>query len=135
MIGDLEPARDLPLEGALFASIRRRWVGHQLQGEYFLFLAVEQRKDAVRRQFSQRLAELEIVSELGAGPGLACSNSRTETAARPHFFAQGPNQRGIFGKTFNKNRASAFECGGRISHALARIDIPASHRLRALVGP
>src|SRR3984893_11717155 len=58
-----------------------------------------------------------------------------ETAARPHFLAQRPDQRGIFGETLNEDRAGAFESGGRIAHPLARFDIPASHLLRAFVGP
>src|SRR6202040_107882 len=77
-IGDLEPVRDLLLEGAWLAAIRCGWVGHQLQGEHLLLLAAEQREDAMRRQFSQRLAEVEIVGELGAGLCLASANSRTE---------------------------------------------------------
>jgi hypothetical protein len=87
-------------QGARLASIWRGRVGYQLQSEHLLLLAAEQRQDAVRRQFSQRLAEFEIVSELGAGLRVACANSRTETAARPHFFAQGPDQRGVFAETF-----------------------------------
>src|SRR5258707_7752830 len=108
MISDLEPARDLPLEGALLASIRWGRVRHQLQGEHLLLLAAEQRQDAVRRQFGQRLAELEIIGELDAGLRLAGTNSRTEAAARPYFLAQGPDQRGIFAKTLNEYRAGAF---------------------------
>src|SRR5216684_295910 len=132
MIGDLEPVRDLPLEGVGLAAIRR---GHQLQGEHLLLLAAEQREDAVRRQFSQRLTELEIVGELGAGLHLAGTNSRTEMAARPHFLAQASHQRGVFGETFNEDRAGAFKSGARINYPLTRFDIPASHLLRALVGP
>jgi hypothetical protein len=41
MIGDLEVVRDLPLKGARLASIRRGWVGHQLQGEHLLLLAAK----------------------------------------------------------------------------------------------
>src|SRR5271166_5249376 len=108
-IGDLEPVRDLPLEGARLAPIRCGWVGHQLQGERLLLLAAEQREDAMRRQFGQRLAEVEIVGELGAGLCLVCTNARTETAARPHSLAQGPDQRGIFGEAFYEDRAGAFE--------------------------
>ena len=135
MIGDLEPARDLPLEGARLAAIRRDRIGQQLQGEHLLLLAPEQRKDAMRRQFSERLAELEIVGELGAELRLSCTNSRTEMAARPHFLAQGPNQRGILAETFNNDRAGAFECGGQIDHPLTQVDVLASHLLRASVGP
>src|ERR1700730_16523242 len=131
MIGGLEPGRDLPLGGAGLAAIRR---GHQLQGEHLLLLAAEQREDAVRRQFSQRLTELEIVGELGAGLHLAGTNSRTEIAARPHFLAQASHQRGVFGETFNEDRAGAFKSGARINYPLTRFDIPASHLLRALVG-
>src|ERR1700730_16284808 len=36
--------------------------------EHLLLLAAEQRKDAVRWQFSQKLAELEIVGEIGPPP-------------------------------------------------------------------
>jgi hypothetical protein len=86
-----EPTRDLPLEGARLASIRRGRVGHQLQGEHLLLFATKQRQDAMRRQISQGLAELEIVGEVGAGLRLSWTNSRTETAARPHFLAQGPD--------------------------------------------
>src|SRR3984893_12494594 len=35
-------------------------------------------------------AEVEIIGELDAGLRLACANARTETAAQPHFLAQGP---------------------------------------------
>jgi len=89
----------------------------------------------VRWQFGQRLAELEIVGELGAGLRLACTNSRTETAARPHFLAQRSDQRGIFGETLDEDRAGAFKCGGRINHPLTRFDVPESYLLRALLGP
>src|ERR1700730_8314768 len=58
-----------------------------------------------------------------------------ETAARPHFIAQRPDQRGIFGETFNEDRAGAFESGGRIAPTLARFDIRVSPPLRAFVGP
>ncbi len=134
MIGDLEPVRDLSLEGVRLASNRRGRVGHQLQREHLLLLAAEQREDAMRWQFSEGLAELEVVGELGAGFRLACTNSRTEPAARPHFLAQGPYQRGVFAETLDEDRAGAFESGGRISHPLTRFDIPASHLFRALVG-
>src|ERR1700730_9070992 len=113
----------------------RWWPGTSSRMSTSSLLATEQREDALRRQFSQRLAELEIVGELGAGLRLACTYSRTETAARPHFFAQGPDQRGIFCATLDEDRASAFECGGRINHLLTRVDIPASHLLRPLVRP
>src|SRR6516164_8427174 len=89
----------------------------------------------MRWQSGQGLAELEIIGELGAGLRLPRTNSRTETAARPHFLAQGPDQRGTFGETLNDDRAGAFESGGRITHPLTRLDIPASHLLRALVRP
>ena len=89
----------------------------------------------MRRQFSQRLTELEIVGELGAGLHLAGTNSRMEIAARPHFLAQASHQRGVFGETFNEDRAGAFKSGVRINYPLTRFDIPASDLLRALVGP
>ena len=134
MIGDLEPARDLPLEGTRLASVRRDRCGHQLQGEHLLLLAAEQREDAVRRQLSQSLTELEIVSEFGAALRLARTNSRTEAAARPDLLAQGPDQHGIFGKTFSEDRTGAFECGGRINHPLTCFDVSKSQLLRDLVG-
>src|SRR5262249_11766218 len=99
LIGNLESVRDLPLEGARLASVGRGRTGHQLQGEHLLLLSAEQRQDAMRWQFGQRLAELEIIAKLGAGLRLAWTNSRIEMAARPHFLAQGPDQRGIFGET------------------------------------
>ena len=114
--------------------IRRGRVRDQLQAEHLLPLAAKQREDAVRRQFGQRLAELEIVAELGTGLRLARTNSRTETAARPHFLAQGPDQRGIFDEALDDDRAGAFESGGRVNHPLTRFDEPASHLFRALVG-
>src|SRR5205814_1524314 len=92
-------------------------------------------EDAVRRQFSQRLAELEIVGEFGAGLRLAGTNSRKERAARPHSLAQGPDQRGVFGETLNEDRAGAFESSSRIANPLTRFDVPASHLLWVLVGP
>jgi hypothetical protein len=133
-IGDLKPVRDLPLEGARLVSIRRGRVGHQLEDEHPLLLTAEQCEGAVRRQFGQGLAELEIVGELGAGLRLADTNSRNETAARPHFLPQGPDQRGIFGDSLDEDRAGAFECGGRINHPLTHVNIPASDLLRGLVG-
>jgi hypothetical protein len=48
---------------------------HQLQGEHLLLLAAEQREDALRWHFSQRLAELEIVGELGARLHLASTTT------------------------------------------------------------
>src|ERR1700736_83294 len=84
---------------------------------------------------SQRLAELEIVGELGPRLCLACADSRTETAARPHFLAQSPDQRGVFAETLDENRAGALESGGRIGHPLTWVDISTSHLLRALFGP
>src|SRR5262249_36786743 len=129
MIGDLEPARDLPLEGAWFAPICRDRVGHQLKGEYLLLLAAEQRQYAVRRQFSQPLAELEIVGKLGTRFHLAYPNPRTQPAARPHFFAQGPDQRGVLAETLDEDRACAFESGGPIAYSLILFDVPASHLL------
>src|SRR5215471_11440679 len=135
LIGDLEPVGNLPLEGAWLATIRRGRVGHQLQDKYLLLLTTEQCKDAVRRQFRQRLAELEIIGELGARLRFACTNSRTKTAARPHFLAQAPDQRGIFGETLNEDRTGALESGARITHPLTRFDVSASHPVRDLVRP
>jgi DDE domain len=134
MIVDLEPARDPPLEGARFVSIRRGRVGDQLQGQHLLLLAAEQRQDAVRRQSHQGFAELEVVGELGAGLRLTCANSRTEAAARPHFLTQAPDQHGIFAETLDEDATRTLECSGRIHHPLVRFDIPESHLLRALIG-
>src|ERR1700730_17599303 len=113
----------------------RWWPGTSSRMSTSSLLATEQREDAMRRQFSQRLAELEIVGELGARLRLACTNSRTEKAARPHFLAQGPDQRGVFGETLNQDRAGTFECGVEITPPLTRFDISESHQLRDLVGP
>ena len=110
-------------------------VGDQLQGQHLLLFAAEQRQDAVRRQASQRFAELEVVGELDAGLGLTGTNSRTQTAARPHLFAQAPNQHGIFAETLDEDCARTFESSGRINHPFIWFDILASHLLRALIWP
>jgi hypothetical protein len=99
----------VPLGGARLATIRRSRIGHQLKGKHLLFLAAEQRKDAMRRQSNQRLAEVEIVRELSAGLRFAGTNSRTQTAARPHFLTQGPDQRGVFAEALNQDGAGALE--------------------------
>jgi hypothetical protein len=49
MIGDLEPVRDLPLKDARVALIHRGRIRRQLQCEHLLFLAAEQRQEAVNR--------------------------------------------------------------------------------------
>ena len=65
---------------------------------------------------------------------LTWTHSRTETAARPHFLAQGPDQHGIFAQTLDENGARTFQCSGRIDYPLVRFDILACHLLRALIG-
>jgi hypothetical protein len=66
---------------------------------------------------------------------LPSAGLRTDPAARPHFFAQGPDQRGVLAETLNEDRACAFERGGPIAYSLIRFGVPASHLLRALLGP
>src|SRR6516162_8819647 len=89
----------------------------------------------MRRQASQRFAELEVVGELGTGLGFTCPNLRTETAARPHFLAQAPDQHGIFAETLDEDSARTFQSSDRINYPLVRFDISAGHLLRALIRP
>jgi len=100
-------------------------------GSPIFFRGGSTRRAGVR---SRRFAELEVVSELGTGLRLPCTNPRTETAARPHFLAQGPDQHGIFAETLDEDGARTFECSGRIHYPLVRFEISASHLLRALIG-
>ena len=104
-----------------------------MQIEYLFLLAAEQRQDAVRRQFVQRLAEFEIVLEFLALGLLAFSYRRDHQAARPHLLAQRADQIGIFGETLDQNRARAVKRGGDIGHALVTIDERGGHSFRIVL--
>ena len=109
----------------------RLWL--QLQIEHLFLLAAEQRQDAMRGQFVQRLAEFEIVLELLALGLLAFSYRRDHQAARPHLLAQRADQIGIFGKALDQNRARAVERRGNIGHALLTIDERGGDDLRIVL--
>ena len=96
--------------------------GLQLQIEDLFLLAAEQRQDAVRRQFVQRLAELEIVRELLALGFLAFAHRGRHHSVRPHLLAQRADQIGVLGKALDQDRARTFERRCDIGHALLGID-------------
>src|SRR5215472_16383217 len=87
LLGDAEALHDLQLIGRGNARRRRLRFRLYLQVEDLFLLATEQREDAVRWQFVQRLAEVEIVLELLAFGLLAGTNRRPHPSLRPHLLA------------------------------------------------
>ena len=96
------------------------WLQHQV--EDLLLLAPEQRQDPVRGQLGQRLGELEVVGELGTVLRLAVADLRDQPAARPHPPAQLADEVGVFGEPLDQDRPRAVQRGGRVGHALVRVD-------------
>ena len=76
----------------------------------------------MRRQFGQRLAEIEIVLELLALGLLAVPHLGRHCAVRPHLLAQAADQVGILGETLDQDGARAVERGRGIGDLLLRID-------------
>ncbi len=133
-VRDDEPMHDAPLEGAGFARRWRRRFRLDANVEHLLLLGAEQRQDAVRRQFGERLGEIEIVAELGAGFLFSLAHPRDQAAAGPHLLAQRSDQVGVLGKTLDQNGARAVERRRGIRHVLAGVDEGGSCRLRVALG-
>ena len=122
LIGQGKALHDLQLIGA--DRVRRggdRFRQHLQIEDLFLF-AAKHRENAVRRQFCQRLAVIEIIPEFFAFGFLALAHPGGQQAAGPHLLAQRAEQVGVLRKAFNQNGASAVERGGRIAHLLVGID-------------
>ncbi len=109
-VGDGEAVGDGELERAQGAArgIGVR-VGDELEVENLLALAAHQRQRPVRRDFGQRLEEVEIVGELRAGRLLALAHLRDDAAARPEILAQAADQLGVLGEALGQDRARAVE--------------------------
>ena len=99
-------------------------VGPRVEGEVedLLLLAAEQRQDAVRGQPRERLAELEVVGELGALLLLALPHLGGEGAAGGHRLAQLAEQVRVLGEPLDQDGAGAFEGGVRVRDASIGID-------------
>ena len=117
------------------ARLVLRVVGPRVQGEVedLLLLAAEQRQDAVRGQPRERLAELEVVGELGALGLLALAHLRDERAAGGHRLAQLAEQVRVLGEPLDQDGAGAFESGDRVRDALIGVD-EVRGRLLGVVG-
>ncbi len=87
----------------------------------------------MRRQLGERLAEIEIILELLALGFLAGAHRGGHQAARPHLFAQAPDQVGVFGEAFDQNGARALERGRGIGHLLVGIDERRGRGLRIVL--
>ena len=106
------------------ARLVLRVVGPGVEGEVedLLLLAAEQRQDAVRRQPRERLAELEVVGELGSLLLLALPHLGGEGAAGGHRLAQLAEQVRVLGEPLDQDGAGAFEGGVRVRDASVGID-------------
>ncbi len=104
----------------------------RLQGEVedLLLLTAEQREDPVRGQLGERLGEVEVVGELGAGILLALAYPGGEPAPRPHPLAQGPDQVGILGEPLDQDRACAVQRGADVVDAALGVDERCRGQLR-----
>ena len=122
LIADGEALHDLQLLRTGNAGGRNLRVGLDLQIEDLFLLAAEHRQNAVRRQFVQRLAELEIIRKLLAFGLLALAHGRRQQAVRPHLLAQRADQVGVFAEALDQDGAGAVERRGDVGHLLLRID-------------
>ena len=106
------------------ARLVLRVAGPGVEGEVedLLLLAAEQRQDAVRGQPRERLAELEVVGELGAVALLALPHLRGEGATGGHRLAQLAEQVRVLGEPLDQDGAGAFEGGVRVRDASVGID-------------
>ena len=92
-VGDAEPGRDVALVRRSARHRRRLPVGGRLvrlhrQIEDLLLLAPEQGQDPVRGQRGERLGEVEVVGELGAGLLLARPYGRRRSGRCVHIFSR-----------------------------------------------
>ena len=116
--------------GLTAAGVALRRLGQHLQIEDFFLFAAKHRQDSMRRQFGERLAEVEIVLELLALGLLARAHRGRHQAARPHRFAQAADQVGVLGETLDQNGARAFERSFDIGHLFVGVDERRGHGLR-----
>jgi hypothetical protein len=98
--------------------------GARVEGEVedFLLLAAEQRQHPVRGQPRERLAELEVVRELGALGFLALAHLRAQRAAGGHRLAQLAEQVGVLAEPLDQDGPGAVEGRGRVGDVLAGVD-------------
>ena len=116
LVAEAEPVRD--------ARLVLRVVGPGFQGEVedLLLLAAEQGQHAVRGQPRERLAELEVVGELGPLLLLARADPGGERAAGGHRLAQLAEQVRVFGEPLDQDGAGALQGGVRVGDAPVRVD-------------
>ena len=96
-------------------------VGARLEGqvEDLLLLAAEQSQDPVRGQPCERLAELEVVRELGALLRLAFAHLGGQRAAGGHGLAQLPDQVRVLGEPLDQDGPGAVQGGGGVRDVFA----------------
>ncbi len=135
-VGDGEAFGDRHLVGARRGGLPRCGllddIVLRLQGEVedLLLLATEQREDPVRGQLGERLGELEVVGELGAGILLTLAYPGGEPAPRPHPLAQGPDQVGVLGEPLDQDRACTVQRGRDVVDAALGVDERCRGQLR-----
>ncbi len=123
LVGDLEPARDLHLVGAARGRVVGGLLRLQVEVEDLFLLAPEQREDAVRGQFRERLGEVEVVGELGAALLLAVADPRDHPALVPHALAQRADEVGVLGEPLDEDGAGALQRGRLVRDALLRVHV------------
>ena len=99
-------------------------VGARVQREVedLLLLAAEQGEHPVRGQPRERLAELEVVSELGTLDLLAVAHPRGHAAAGGHRLAQLAEQVGVLAEPLDQDGPGAVERRGRVGDVPADVD-------------
>ena len=145
LVGDPEPARDGRLvhrgrgcsggrPGGLPGGLPggRLVTGVQGRVEDLLLLAPEHGQDAVRGQPGERLGEVEIVGELGAGLFLARAHPGDQPARRPHPLAQFADQVGVLGEALHQDGARPVQGGPGVGDAPVRVDVGPGGLLRIM---
>ncbi len=102
-------------------------VGNELEIENLLPLAAHQRERPVRRDFHQRLEEVEIVGELRPRRLLALAHFRDDPAASPEILAQPADELGVLGEALDEDRPRAVE---RVLRRLDRVGLHVGFALR-----
>jgi hypothetical protein len=85
-------------------------------------------------QLRERLAEVEVVGELGAVGLLAGADRRHQPALRPHLLAQLADQVRVLGEALDEDRAGTVQRRRDVGHALLRVDEHGGGRLRVDAG-
>ena len=129
-MGNAKALHDFQLVGVGNARRRRLRFRLYLQIENSLLFAAEHRADAVRRQFVQRLAEVEIILELLSCCLLACADGGPHPSVRPHLLAQCAFQICLLVKALGQDCARAFKRRSRVRHAFFGIDESRRHDKR-----